>query len=98
VPYDHVEKPRASFLANAPEQLLGQDVELIIEADEAFHFNDCQTLRFKGIVAELSTGQDSDYRSSVRVQGYSPCFLLSDGLRKRTFINRTLAAISSEGL
>jgi type VI secretion system secreted protein VgrG len=93
VPFDHVEGPLAGFLSQAPEQLLSQDVEVEIEADEAFHFNQAQTLRFKGLVAGLSTGQDSDYRSSVRVQGHSPCFLLSDGLQKRTFVNQTLRAI-----
>ncbi|UYZ64938.1 type VI secretion system Vgr family protein [Hymenobacter weizhouensis] len=93
VPFDHVEGPLTSFLIKAPEQLLSQPVEVVIEADEAFYFNQRQTLRFKGLVAELSTGQDSDYSSSVRIQAYSPCFLLSDGLQKRTFVNQTLTAI-----
>ena len=93
VSFDQVEGPLTGFLSQAPEQLLSQDMEVEIEADEAFHFNQAQTLRFKGLVAGLSTGQDSDYSSSVRVQGYSPCWLLSDGLQKRTFVNQTLTAI-----
>ena len=98
VPFDHVEGPLTGFLSKSPDQLLGEVVEVEIEADEDFHFNHRQMLCFKGLVAGLSTGQDSDYSSSVWVQGYSPCFLLSDGRQKRTFVNKKLKDIFTEVL
>jgi type VI secretion system secreted protein VgrG len=102
VPFDHVEGPLKGFLSKSPK-LLSQVVEVIIAADEAFHFNGHQKIKtqelcFKGLVAGLSAGQDSDYRSSVRVQGYSPCWMLSDGLQKRTFVDMSLEAIFNDVL
>ena len=92
VPFDNVEGPQTGFLSQAPKQLLGQPLSMQTQAD-MFHFNSGQTLGFSGLITHLSTSKDNDYAGSILVRGFSPCYLLTDGLKKRTFVGQTLAAI-----
>ena len=92
VPFDNVEGAGAPFFSQAHKRLLGQPLTVEFTAD-AFHFNTGQALRFKGLVTDLSTSKDTDYVGSIVVQGYSPSYLLTDGMKRRTFVKKTLADI-----
>jgi len=97
VPFDRVEGSRASFFSQAHKRLLGQPLTLAIEADN-FFFNQGQKLLFKGVVTHLEAGKDNDFAGSVVARGYSPCYLLASGSKKRTFVAKTLDAIFNEVL
>lgn len=97
VPFDRVEGSKVSFFSQAHKRLLGQPLTLAIEAD-AFHFNQGQKLLFKGIVTHLEAGKDNDFAGSVVARGFSPCYLLASGSKKRTFVAKTLDAIFNEVL
>ena len=97
VPFDQVEGPEVSFFSQAHKRLLGQTLTLEIVADE-FHFNTGQTLRFQGLVTNIATSKDTDFVGSIIVRGFSPDYLLTDGLKRRTFLNQTLSAIFKEVL
>ena len=54
---------------------------------------------FQGIVTQLNVGNHgSDLTGSLEVQGYSPTYLLDQAPMRRTFRNKTLAAIFQEVL
>jgi len=93
VPFDRVEGSKAPFFSQAHKRLLGQPLSLAIEAD-SFHFNQGQKLLFKGVVTHLEAGKDNDFAGSVVARGYSPCYLLASGSKKRAFSAKTLSAIS----
>ncbi|UOQ68848.1 type VI secretion system Vgr family protein [Hymenobacter volaticus] len=97
VPFDRVEGSKVSFFSQAHKRLLGQPLSLAIEAD-SFHFNQGQKLLFKGVVTHLEAGKDNDFAGSVVARGYSPCYLLASGAKKRTFVAKTLDAIFNEVL
>ncbi|HLK97684.1 MAG TPA: phage late control D family protein, partial [Hymenobacter sp.] len=92
VPFDSVEGADVPFFSQAHKRLLGQPLSIEFKAD-SFHFNKGQTLRFKGLITDLSISKDTDYVGSIRVQGYSPSYLLTDGMKRRTFVKKTLADI-----
>ena len=94
VPFDNVEGPGGSFFSQAPKRLLGQPLTIELVAD-SFHFNQGQRLRFKGLVTSIATSQDTDYVSSILVRGFSPDYLLTDGMKRRTFVKATLRDIFS---
>jgi uncharacterized protein involved in type VI secretion and phage assembly len=97
VPFDRVEGSKASFFSQAHKRLLGQPLTLAVEAD-SFHFNQGQKLQFKGVVTHLEAGKDNDFAGSVVARGFSPCYLLASGSKKRTFVAKTLDAIFNEVL
>jgi len=92
VPFDSVEGADVPFFSQAHKRLLGQPLSIEFKAD-SFHFNKGQTLRFKGLITDLSISKDTDYVGSISVQGYSPSYLLTDGMKRRTFVKKTLADI-----
>lgn len=92
VPFDHVEGPQEAFFSQAHKRLLGQPLSIELAAD-LFHFNRGQAFKFKGLVTNLSTSKDTDYIGSVIARGYSPDYLLTDGLKRQTFVKQTLGAI-----
>lgn len=97
VPFDRVEGSKVSFFSQAHKRLLGQPLTLAIEAD-SFHFNQGQKLLFKGVITHLEAGKDNDFAGSVVARGFSPCYLLASGSKKRTFVAKTLDAIFNEVL
>lgn len=97
VPFDRVEGSKASFFSQAHKRLLGKPLTLDIRADN-FHFNQGQQLQFEGIVTHLEAGKDNDFAGSVVASGFSPCYLLASGSKKRTFVAKTLDAIFNEVL
>jgi len=99
VPFDSVEGPATAFFSQASQRLLGQSVSVVVQADDAFHFNSiAQECRFKGVITDLGTSKDSDYVGSITIQAFSPCYMLDDGRQKRTFVNQTLTAIFQQVL
>lgn len=93
VPFDRVESSKTAFFSKAPGQLLGKSIEIQLSPDPEFSAKGATGLKFKGLVTGLGTSADTDYANSITVQGFSPCYLLADGLQKRTFVDQTLAAI-----
>ena len=97
VPFDNVEGPGEAFFSQAHKRLLGQLLTIELVAD-SFHFNQGQTCRFKGLVTNIATSKDTDYVGSILVRGFSPSYLLTDGLQRRTFVQRPLADIFQQVL
>ncbi|UOG74200.1 phage baseplate assembly protein V [Hymenobacter tibetensis] len=97
VPFDNVEGPQEAFFSKAHKRLLGQPLNMELTAD-AFHFNQGQVFKFKGLVTNIATSKDTDYVGSIIVRGYSPNYLLTDGLKRRTFVKQTLSSIFSKVL
>jgi type VI secretion system secreted protein VgrG len=97
-PFDRVESSHTSFFAKSPDRLLGQPVAVQLKVVKGF-LSDYQTpLLFKGFVTGLSTEQDSDQAGSVQVTVHSAEYLLTDGLQRRTFRQKTLRQIFAEVL
>ncbi|UYZ62616.1 type VI secretion system Vgr family protein [Hymenobacter weizhouensis] len=94
VPFDNVEGAGVPFFSQAHKRLLGQPLSIEFTAD-SYYFNQGQKLLFKGLVTDLSTSKDTNYVGSIVAWGYSPCYLLTDGMKRRTFVKQTLASIFS---
>ena len=97
VPFDNVEGPQEAFFSKAHKRLLGQPLSMELTAD-SFHFNQGQVFKFKGLVTNIATSKDTDYVGSIIVRGYSPNYLLTDGLKRRTYVKQTLSAIFNKVL
>jgi type VI secretion system secreted protein VgrG len=97
-PFDRVESSHTPFFAKAPDRLLGQPVTAEVVVVKGFLSDYRKPLLFKGFVTSLSTEQDSDRAGSVQVTVHSATYLLTDGLQRRTFRQKTLHQIFSEVL
>ena len=95
VPFDNVEGPGEAFFSQAHKKLLGKTITIEIVADN-FHFNAGQRLSFKGLITSIEASKDNDYDGSIVVRGYSPDHLLTDDVKKRTFIKKSLGDIFNE--
>lgn len=91
LPFDKAEGHKTGFLSKAPEQLMGKLFSLKLTAN-THKFNKGQQFAFSGVITNLQTGRDNDL-ATLAVRGFSPCYLLASGLKKRTFVDQTLAAI-----
>lgn len=93
VPYDNVEGTKATFLTKSPQRLLGQPLTMELVPYAENKEGKKQSLQFVGVVTSMSTSRDTDYSGSIQVRGHSPLYLLTDGLKRRTFVKMTLKDI-----
>ncbi|RZL12638.1 MAG: hypothetical protein EOO62_10495 [Hymenobacter sp.] len=97
VPFDNVEGPQDAFFSKAHKRLLGQPLSIELAAQPA-QGGQNQLFVFRGLVTNITAGRDTDYVGSIVVRGYSPSYLLTDGLKRRTFVNQTLQTIFTKVL
>jgi type VI secretion system secreted protein VgrG len=97
VPFDNVEGPQDAFFSKAPKRLLGQPLHIELTAGGNGSQAD-KALQFTGLVTNIATSKDTDYVGSIVVRGYCPNYLLTDGLKRRTFVKRTLQEIFTKVL
>ena len=75
----------------APDRLIGKPVAIswtsVLPADQGRSFG------FKGIVTHLSLQTNADLVNYYHLSGYSPTYLLEDGVQHRTFVKQSLPAI-----
>ncbi|GAB3638342.1 phage baseplate assembly protein V [Hymenobacter arcticus] len=57
-----------------------------------------RSFRFKGIITDISIRTDADLVNYYHISGYSPTFLLEDGLQSRTFVKKSLPTIFTQVL
>ncbi|WP_046247015.1 type VI secretion system Vgr family protein [Hymenobacter terrenus] len=98
VPFDSAEGTKTDFLRKTPARVLGQSISFVVRPDEDFEADKGPGFTFKGIVTEMGTSKESDGANNITVQAYSPSCMLMSGMKKRTFVNQTLAAIFKQVL
>ncbi|GGF26718.1 type VI secretion system Vgr family protein [Hymenobacter cavernae] len=90
VPFDYLEGSLGSFMQTAHQELVGKPISLLLQEEATGASTD---FAFTGIVTDLVLGNDNDYTGSFLIKGYSPTCLMTDGIQKRTFLNKSLSAI-----
>ena len=96
VPFDMLENKVTDFMQEAHHDLVGRPIAISIEEDMLTSIS--HKFKFSGIVTSLVLSSDNDYTGSFIIRGHSPTCLLSDGVQKRTFRNKTLADIVTQVL
>ena len=78
----------------APERLIGKPVAIswtsVLPADQGRSFG------FKGIITHLSLQTNADLVNYYHLSGFSPTYLLEDGVQHRTFVKQPLQQIMQQ--
>ncbi|UYZ64376.1 type VI secretion system Vgr family protein [Hymenobacter weizhouensis] len=83
-------------MEKAHQQLVGKPIYISIQEDSLTETD--YTFRFTGVVTSLLMSSSNNYTGSFIIKGFSPTCLLTDGVQKRTFRDKTLADIVKQVL
>jgi type VI secretion system secreted protein VgrG len=100
VPFDKLESNIAGFLNKAHKDYCGKSLMIRFANDPEAENPTSEKIdfKFKGVVTDISLGNSSDLIGFFVIRGYSPTFLLEDGVQRRTFRDQTLSDIYNKVL
>lgn len=94
VPYEEFESEGAIFFQQAHQKLCGKKITMKFEPlFTKFSKGSGSQFQFMGIVTEVTLQSSSELVNSFVIRGYSPTYLLEDGVQRRGFIKETLKGI-----
>jgi type VI secretion system secreted protein VgrG len=94
VPIEEFEGEGAYFFGNAHRQLIGKSIGFAFsQVFKEFHSDQSNDFSFSGIVTELSLQSSSELVSTYVIKGFSPTFMLEDGVQRRGFVGLSLGEI-----
>ena len=96
VPIEEFEGEGAYFFGKAHKQLVGKSIGFSFsQVFKEFHSDQSNDFSFSGIVTELSLQSSSELVSTYVIKGFSPTFMLEDGVQRRGFVGLSLKEIFS---
>ncbi len=86
VPFEEFENKDAIFFQQAHRQLCGKSISIQFEPRfTKFSKGNGSQFQFKGIVTEVTLESNSELDNSFIIRGFSPTYLLEDGVQRRAF-------------
>ena len=96
VPYEMLEKDRSDgFFHQAHQNYCGKPITISLTPTVATTY---PSLEFKGVITHITLSNSGDFAHSFVLSGFSPTYLLEDGIQRRTFQKKGLKAIFDEVL
>ncbi len=94
VPIDEFEKKGSIFFQDAHKLLIGKKISFKYKpVFREFHDNATFDFVFNGIITELSLQSNSELVNLFTIKGFSPTFMLEDGVQRRGFVSMSLKQI-----
>ncbi len=94
VPINEFEDKDEIFFQKAHKELIGKKIAFKYEpVFREFHDDTSDDFKFSGIVTELSLQSNSELVNSFVIKGFSPTFMLEDGVQRRGFVSMSLKQI-----
>lgn len=94
VPFDEFEEKEEVFFQKAHKELIGKKIVFKFEpVFREFHDDHSDDFKFFGIITELSLQSNSELTNSFIIKGFSPTFMLEDGVQRRGFVSMNLKQI-----